>query len=160
MKKEQSESFGPFIWTLIAVVLLQILGALLIFYSFDSWTTRSSFGDMFGVLSSLFTGLAFAAVIYSLYLQRKDLKITQEELRHSVKAQNEQAESLRETALLNALTTLVSSYTELSLHKNKSQRRSFAKKYDPKRDKSLEELEKKYEELVNGNETDSKKVAS
>ncbi|MDR8394446.1 hypothetical protein NC796_25090 [Aliifodinibius sp. S!AR15-10] len=155
MKKDQSESIAPFIWILIVVVLIQVFGAITIIYSFDSWGTRGSFGDMFGVLSSIFTGLAFAAVIYSLYLQRKDLKITQEELKQSVKAQNEQAESLRETALLNALTTLVSSYTELSLHKNKAERRPFAEEYDPKRDKSLEELEKKFQELVDGNKEKS-----
>jgi len=42
---------------------------------------RGTFGDMFGGLNALFTGLAFAGVIYTMILQREDLKQQMEELK-------------------------------------------------------------------------------
>ena len=41
---------------------------------------RGSFGDMFGGLNALFTGLAFAGVIYTMILQPEDLKQQSKEL--------------------------------------------------------------------------------
>lgn len=39
-----------------------------------------TFGDSFGILTSLFTGLAFAALIATVLLQRDDLKLNRQEL--------------------------------------------------------------------------------
>ncbi len=50
-----------------------------------------TFGDSFGPLTSLYSGLAFAAVVVSIWFQRQDLKQTQEELRASVEAQESMA---------------------------------------------------------------------
>jgi hypothetical protein len=36
---------------------------------------RGQFGDMFGVVNTLFTGLAFAGLIYTILLQRKDFEM-------------------------------------------------------------------------------------
>ena len=146
--KTEDDKVGIFIWAIVLVTIVQIVGGVVLFFVFDDWNNRAAFGDMFGFLGSFFTGLAFAAVIYSLFLQRKELKLTQAEFKKSVKAQTEQADSLRETALLNALNTLVSTYTEMSLHKNKSGLRAYSNAYDDKRDKSIESLEMKYNELA------------
>ncbi len=42
---------------------------------------RGQFGDMFGAINALFTGLAFAGFIYTIYLQRKDLSLQRMDLR-------------------------------------------------------------------------------
>ncbi len=42
------------------------------------------FGDSFGVLTSLFSGLAFSGLIWTIFLQRNDLKIQQEQLQHQL----------------------------------------------------------------------------
>lgn len=47
------------------------------------------FGDSFGPLTSLFTGLAFGGLIVSLILQRRELQASLRELRHSVEAQQQ-----------------------------------------------------------------------
>lgn len=159
MKKETNDKLSIFIWAVVGVILLQIIVGLSLIFFLDSWNNRAAFGDMFGLRSSLFTGLAFAAVIYSLYLQRQDLKITQKEFQKSVKAQNEQAESLKETALLNALNTLVNSYTELTLCQNRAGDRAFADEYDEKRDEAIQELEEKYQELVDEYDIEIQEVA-
>ena len=46
---------------------------------------RGQFGDQFGAVNALFSGLAFAALIYTIYLQRIEIKQTQDEM----KSQNE-----------------------------------------------------------------------
>ncbi len=42
--------------------------------------TRGTFGDMFGFINALFSGLALAGVIFAIFLQRKDLKLQADEL--------------------------------------------------------------------------------
>jgi hypothetical protein len=42
---------------------------------------RGQFGDMFGAVNSLFSGLAFACLVYAIVLQRKELALQREELR-------------------------------------------------------------------------------
>ena len=91
-------------------------------------TERGQFGDMFGAVNSLFSGLAFAGIVIAillqrqelqqqreeLKLQREELKLTRKELQRSAVAQekseealSEQVETLRTTAKVQALTALV-----------------------------------------------------
>tara|TARA_R110000868_G_scaffold408910_1_gene693199 strand:+ start:4718 stop:5404 length:687 start_codon:yes stop_codon:yes gene_type:complete len=70
-----------FLITLFCVVIVtQILIGVVLFFSLDTWTDRGTFGDMFGVVNSLFSGLALAGIVYAIFLQRRDLKIQREEL--------------------------------------------------------------------------------
>ena len=48
---------------------------------FDSWELRGQVGDSFGAISALFGGLAFAGLIYTIYLQRNELQLQREELK-------------------------------------------------------------------------------
>lgn len=41
---------------------------------------RGTFGDMFGAVNALFSGMAFAGVIYTVLLQRQALQLQREEL--------------------------------------------------------------------------------
>jgi uncharacterized membrane protein len=107
---------------LVVVVLIQVLYALLVF----TWlghligyqmADRGQFGDLFGGVNALFTGLAFAGVIYTillqsneLELQREELRLTREELHRSADAQLQQVTRLEEAAELSAISTLVNTY--------------------------------------------------
>ena len=44
-------------------------------------TERGIFGDMFGSVNALFSGLAFVGLIYAILLQRQELKLQREELK-------------------------------------------------------------------------------
>lgn len=105
-------------WACVMVaVLLQVAGGLVIYLSLDSWASRSAFGDMFGPIASLFSGLALAGLVWSILLQQSQLEIQQEQLelaRDEMKqiarsqakteeALNEQTKALAHTAALNAL---------------------------------------------------------
>jgi len=87
----------------------------------SGWQTRGQFGDMFGAVNALFSGLAFAGVIIALVfqrreleLQRKELALTRQELSRAAEAQDKsqsaltkQALILRHTAEVNALASLI-----------------------------------------------------
>lgn len=44
------------------------------------WTERGQFGDMFGAVNALFSGLAFAGLLYTIVLQQKQLSMQRDEL--------------------------------------------------------------------------------
>ncbi len=54
---------------------------------FTSLAERGQFGDMFGSVNALFTALAFAGLIYTSMLQKRQLSLQQEELIESGKTQ-------------------------------------------------------------------------
>tara|TARA_R110002072_G_scaffold75624_3_gene177871 strand:+ start:788 stop:1903 length:1116 start_codon:yes stop_codon:yes gene_type:complete len=51
----------------------------------DSENTRGIFGDMFGAVNALFSGLAFAGIILTLYMQRKELELTRKDVKKTNK---------------------------------------------------------------------------
>ncbi len=72
---------------------------------FDEWPSRGQFGDVFGAVNALFSGLAFAGLIFAILLQREDLELqraelalTREELARSAHAQVQSELALREQA--------------------------------------------------------------
>ena len=113
------------LWILLFIVFsLWVVGGAAIWFFGSSWSIRGQFGDMFGTVNSLFAGLAFAGVIYTillqrdeLALQREELKLTRKELGRSATAQEKsekalasQVHELQRTAKLNALSALIENY--------------------------------------------------
>jgi hypothetical protein len=46
----------------------------------NEWSEKGTIGDSFGAVNALFSGLAFAGLIFAILLQRKELKLQREEL--------------------------------------------------------------------------------
>ena len=59
----------------ISILVCGLWGAtwILIIFNIDDWAIRGTFGDMFGSVNSLFSGLALIGITYSIYLQIKML---------------------------------------------------------------------------------------
>ena len=95
------------------------------------WSERAALGDMFGAVNALFSGLAFAGILFTLHFQRQELsvqreelsaqreelKLTREELARTASAQECTHEALtlqlgamRTTAKLQALSSLIEAY--------------------------------------------------
>lgn len=81
---------------------------------------RGSFGDKFGAVNALFTGLAFAGVIITIYLQSKELKLQREELeqtREELRGQKEALQLQNETLTIqqfeNKFFQLISMHNEI-----------------------------------------------
>ena len=65
---------------MIVMVLVLFLANLCLIFFFDK-EQRGTFGDQFGAVNALFSGLAFAGLIYTIILQRHDLKLQRRDLR-------------------------------------------------------------------------------
>lgn len=78
---EPSENKNFPIWKLIliAFIIVIVLWSLN-FLILINKTERGILGDMFGVVNSLFSGLAFAGIIITIYLQRDELRLQRKEL--------------------------------------------------------------------------------
>lgn len=90
----------------------------------EEWELYATISDSLGALNCLVSGLAFAGVIASVIMQSRELKLqrlslqdSHNEMKASVKAQNESAEALRIqiemlklTAQINGLGALLRSY--------------------------------------------------
>lgn len=75
-------------WLEKNIVLLMFGGVLLLFllnfslvFIIDDKEIRGTFGDQFGAVNALFSGLAFAGLIYTIILQRRDLKLQRQDLK-------------------------------------------------------------------------------
>lgn len=68
-------------YAVFSVIIVLVLWALTFFLFFiNDMETRGQFGDMFGAINALFSGLAFAGLIITLFLQKKELSLQREEL--------------------------------------------------------------------------------
>ena len=90
----------------------------------DNWPDRGTFGDLFGAANALFSALAFAALIYTILLQREEIKrnraeitLNRKDLAKNAKLQQKAQEVLVQqvhqthlSAKMNAMRTLVDYY--------------------------------------------------
>jgi uncharacterized membrane protein len=121
MEKVKKINRGLF-YLVAFVIIFWLLSMIILSMLLPNMNERGSFGDSFGFINALFSGIALAGVIYTLFLQQKELKLqkqelklTREELKRTASAQekselalSKQAESLKITAKLNGLNALLS----------------------------------------------------
>lgn len=81
----------------ILVILIQVVIGTTLFLIIDDPENRALFGDMFGVVNTLFTGLAFAGVVFTIILQSRELTLQRRELERAAKAQEKTQETLYST---------------------------------------------------------------
>ena len=124
LTKEKNKNFGLLTKLIMLVLVVWVLSTFLIVYGLDSWGDRGTFGDLFGAVNALFSGLAFAGLIYTIVLQKQDLALQRHEIamnrtelkktakaqQHSEKALIEQVEQMKIATRLNALKTLIDYY--------------------------------------------------
>ena len=89
--------------------LFILIGIVLVLFNISWWwidsnidciESRGQFGDKFGAVNALFSGLAFAGLIFTIILQKKELALQREELtqtRDELKGQKEQLEEQNKT---------------------------------------------------------------
>ncbi|MAB49576.1 MAG: hypothetical protein CMC05_13195 [Flavobacteriaceae bacterium] len=125
-KTNQDKLSGLYI-LLTFVIIIWVISAFIVPCLYPKLSDRALLGDSFGVINSLFSGLAFAGIIYTILLQRKELALQRQELKdtrielnrsataqeNSERQQRRQSANLKTTAKLNALSTLVSYYSNV-----------------------------------------------
>lgn len=125
MKKQEIENTLDekelWLWTFFIIATLVVFIWWLFWYFVNNMEERWTFWDMFGAINALFSGLALAGIIYTMLLQKQELRLQRLELKanredlaraataqeNSERALRQQAENLKVTARLNALSTLM-----------------------------------------------------
>lgn len=99
---------------LSSLAAVAAVGILAVLYLSNEWPTRGQIGDSFGLLNALFSGLAFAGLLYAILLQREELSLqrqeltlTRQELARSAEAQASAASGQQNLVLLNAYSGLL-----------------------------------------------------
>lgn len=122
MKFEKDDSFKPFWWYVFVVVVLWTASLFLVPYFFSKniesesifkGMTSSSFGDMFGGVNALFSGLALAGIIFTIFLQRKELKLQRKELRSTREEFQIQNETLKRQRFENTFFQMLTLHHEI-----------------------------------------------
>ena len=70
----------------LLVIVIWAASALLLYYSVEDFSKSGTFGDSFGVLNTLFSGLAFAGIIVSIKMQNDEMREQRKELQKQKKA--------------------------------------------------------------------------
>lgn len=83
------------IFIFILVLILWAIFGFIAYKNIDGWPTRGQVGDMFGVVNSLFSGLAFAGLIYTIILQRNELALQRKELKETRTVFQEQSSLMK-----------------------------------------------------------------
>lgn len=119
---EQNTNHKKMNYTKIAIwAALCTLGfwALSFFLLFMNSTDRGTFGDMFGAVNALFSGLAFAGLIVTLIMQHEELGLQREELAQTNKelaAQREEFADQNKTMKIQRFENTL--FNMLSLHQD------------------------------------------
>lgn len=104
MSVEAREEKEKYAWIKPVIIGLLVIGLwLLSIYIFQfkiggDWDEKGPIGDSFGAINALFSGLALGGIIYTIFLQREELKKQREELsmtRQEFKDQNKNMELQR-----------------------------------------------------------------
>lgn len=82
-------------------------------YKYGFGTKGGTFGDSFGALNALFSGFAFAGIIYTIFLQKQELKLQRKELRQTREEFIIQNETLKKQRFENTFFHLVGLHNEI-----------------------------------------------
>lgn len=154
-------NYRPLLISFIAVFIIWGISFVLTMTGMTSWDARGNFGDSFGSINALFSGFAFAGIIYTILLQKKELTLqrqeladTRIELRRSADAQErserafqKQIEMMNLSARLNALNSAVEYYNSKATARLAKGNKVGASVYDSKANELLREIDDILEQL-------------
>lgn len=83
--KKKENYFVIFLWIAVVLLIISISFPFLVNHFFTDWAKSGTFGDTFGALNALFSGLALAGVIVTIMMQRTELRNQQIEMQETRK---------------------------------------------------------------------------
>lgn len=98
----------PLILLIILIISINVGFVFTIHYLIPDWGNSGLFGHTFGVINSLFSGLAFAGLLYTILLQSREIKIQREELALTREQLASSATSQKEQAAYTLLAAQIS----------------------------------------------------
>lgn len=115
-KQSKHTQSAPKVFWCAILVSISIWVVYLITMSLIPWedTQRGSFGDMFGAIGALFSGLAFAGVIATLWQQREDLQLQRKDLEMQTRMLESQKNEMEKQNKLSQLRDFEYTFFRLS----------------------------------------------
>ena len=108
------------VWVMLGGVVILFLLNMSLIWVVDNPDWRGTFGDQFGAVNALFSGLAFAGLIYAIILQRRDLQLQREDIALTRKEMADQTaefekqnETLRIQRFENTFFNMLSQFQEV-----------------------------------------------
>lgn len=104
------------IWIVVAIGVVLVLWGLNwcgVSKFINEPTNQGTFGDMFGAVNALFSGLAFAGLIITLLYQREELKLQREELQETRKELKGQNKTMKRQRFENTFFNMLSLQQEI-----------------------------------------------
>jgi len=98
------------------IILLFSIYTLAIYTSYSDFKPPKevgAFGDMYGGINALFSGLAFGGIILTIYLQRNELTLQRKELRLTRNEFKQQNETLKNQSFENTFFKMISLHHEI-----------------------------------------------
>lgn len=92
--------FAGFFFLAMVVVALWVASVVIVINIYGLPTNAAEAGDMFGGINALFSGLALAGVIFTVWLQSLDVKTNQENLNKSMESNRRSLEIMALSALI------------------------------------------------------------
>ncbi|KFF17784.1 putative phage abortive infection protein [Chryseobacterium sp. JM1] len=98
----------------VAIVVLGMWFATYFLLRGRGTEIRGTFGDMFGSVNAVYSGLAFAGIIITIYLQSHELKLQREELKETRQEFITQNETLRIQRFENTFFQMISLFNSIT----------------------------------------------
>lgn len=98
---------------IVAAVVVWAGIPILVYISLESWDKRGQFGDVFGSVNALFSGIAFAGLIYAILLQKEELGLQREELTKTRAEFEQQNQTLRKQRFENTFFSLIGFHNDI-----------------------------------------------
>lgn len=102
--------FSGFFFLALIVIVLWVISIVLMIGVYGIPKSASEAGDMFGGVNALFSGLALAGVIFTVWLQTLDVKTNQENLNNSIESHRLSLEIMALSALIQEADCALSRY--------------------------------------------------
>lgn len=91
-----------------AAIVILFFWLVTLYLGFNlEFNNRGTFGDMFGSINALYSGMALAGIIFTIFLQMDDLKLTRKELKDTRKEFIKQNKTLEIQKFENQLFNLI-----------------------------------------------------
>ena len=98
---------------MLTIVTVAFIANFCLIFTNYSREIRGAFGDQFGAVNALFSGLAFAGLIYTIILQRKDLKLQRKEMKQQTQEFSKENETLKIQRFENTFFNMLSQFQEV-----------------------------------------------
>lgn len=99
--------------TMLTIVIVAFLANFSLVFTHYSKDARGTFGDQFGAVNALFSGLAFTGLIYTIILQRRDLKLQRQEMKEQTREFKKENDTLRIQRFENTFFNMLSQFQEV-----------------------------------------------